>query len=127
MHFVYAKLGSDFFCHALCIARQHDGFLDAGFFQGRNGLFGIRFFNVGDDNVSGISMIDRDMNDGSDAVTVCIRNAELFHQFRVADGYRGAVYYGGQSVAADFFNICYAISVNFFSICFLQTLADGVG
>ena len=67
----------------------------------------------------GVSVIDRDMDDGADAVTVITGNAEPFHQFIVSNGCRAAVHTGGEAVAADFFDICYTVSVNFLSVCLL--------
>lgn len=64
----------------------------------------------------GVSVIDGDMNNGSDAVAFFAGDAELFHQFQIPCGHRVSVYSGGESVTADFLDIRYAAPVNFLSV-----------
>ena len=77
--------------------------------------------------MTGIFSINCHMNDGSYAVAVRIRNAQLFHQLTVSRCNCLSIDLGNDAVTADFFEVRYTASVDFFSIGFLQTLTDGVG
>ena len=60
------------------------------------------------------------------AVAIVILHAQLIHQLAVACSNRMPINRGGNAVTAEFFNICHAAAVDFLSVGFLQTLADGV-
>ena len=101
--------------------------MDAGLFQGRDGLLGVRLDDVGDDDVSGILAVNGHVDDGADAVAVDVRDAQAVHQLAVARGDRDAVNLCGDAVAADFLDVADAAAVDLFAVGALQALADRVG
>ena len=124
---VDAKFRSDLVGYRFGVAGQHHRLVDAGLFQGRDGLLGVRLDDVGDDDVSGILAVNGHVDDGADAVAVDVRDAQAVHQLAVARGDRDAVNLCGDAVAADFLDVADAAAVDLFAVGALQALADRVG
>ena len=75
----------------------------------------------------GIFSIYSHMDDGSCSMAINIRDADVLHQLIISCRYFFAVYRGNHAVPADLLNICHPGTVKFFSIGFLQALADRMG
>ena len=74
--------------------------------------------------MSGILAVYSNMDDGADAVAVDIINAKALHQFCISGSDIFTVYLCCYTVSADLFDVRDTASVDQFSICSLQTLAD---
>ena len=109
------------------IAGQHNRLAYAGAAKLLDGFLRVRFYDIGDNDMSGVGTVHRHVDDRADTVAVLIRNSELLHQFTVACGNRDAVHFCQDAVAADFFDVGHAAAVDFFAVGPLQALADRVG
>ena len=77
--------------------------------------------------MSGINIVYCDMNDCSDAVAVDMRHIHAMHQLVVSDVNLLAVNISRNALTRDFFDIAYAGSIDFFTVCCLQALSDRMG
>ena len=84
----------------------------------------MRFDHITDQDMSGILAVYSNMDDGADAVAVDIINAKALHQFCISGSDIFTVYLCCYTVSADLFDVRDTASVDQFSICSLQTLAD---
>ena len=76
--------------------------------------------------MSSIFSIDCHVNDCSNAMAIIIIHTYLFHKFAVSSSHLMAVYFGNNSMSADFLYIRNSTTVYLFPIGFLQTLTDWV-
>ena len=75
----------------------------------------------------GICSVNRHMDDGSCRMAANIRNADVIHQLIVSCRYSFSIDGGNHAIPADLLNIRHTGTVQFFSIGFLQALADRMG
>ena len=126
MNFIYIDVLGDLFCGSFIVARQHDGFPDAGLFQSGDRLFRMLFQFIRNDDVSGVLTVDRHMDDGADAVAVQERDAQARHEAVVAGGDLVSVHHRGDAVAADLLHVRDQGRVEFFAVSCQDALRNGV-
>ena len=107
--------------------RAQNGLADSGFLQFSDCLFCMRFDDIGYQDMSCIFAVNGHMHNSSYMMAILISNAKSVHLFGITGSYTYAVNFGNHTITTDFFNISNTISVDWFSVCFLQALADRMG
>ena len=128
MHFVEAQCLGNIFGHLLSVARQHHGLADTRLVQLVDGLLGIGFHAVVDDNVAGIDAVDGDVDDGAHQFAGMFCDAESLHHLVVAHAYLATIDLGLDAMSGNFLDLFQTASVVVgFRIGIAQSLSDGVG
>ena len=76
--------------------------------------------------MSGVFPVNRHVNDGAYAVARNRLNAKTIHELVVTSCHLMTVHRCDDTVAAEFLNVSHPATVDFHTVGFLQTLADGV-
>ena len=127
MYLVHAQLRRHRVRHLFGVAGEHDGLFHAGLMQRLDGLLRVGLHHVGDNDVSGVLPVHRHVDDGTHAVTVVIRDAQLLHKLAVARRHRMTVHHRRDAVAAELLNVRHTAAVDGLAVGALEALADGMG
>ena len=99
MDLVQPQLGGHRLAHRLGIAGEHYRLADPCRLEGGNGLLGVRFYLVGDDDVAQIDPVGGHMDGGAHVVAGVPGNADLLHQLVIAGADDLAVHHGPDAPA----------------------------
>ena len=93
-----------------------------------DGLLGIGFHAVVDDDVTGIDAVDGDVDDGAHQFAGVFPDAEGLHHLVVAHAYLATIDLGLDAMSGNFLDLFQTASVVVgFRIGIAQSLSDGVG
>ena len=127
MYLVHAQLRRHRVGHLFGVAGKHDGLFHAGLMQRLDGLLRVGLHHVGDNDVSGVLPVHRHVDDGTHAVTVVIRDAQMLHELAVARRHWMTVHHRRDAVAAELLNVRHTAAVDGLAVGALEALTDGMG
>src|SRR5699024_8795381 len=119
--------GGNLFADFSTVTGEHNRFFHSGCLQRSNSIFGMRFYKVGNHDMSRIVSADCHMDDGSCATAGLIGDSQMIHKLIITGGYRPAVYHCSHAVSADLLDLGNSGAVEFFSVSLLYAFAYRVG
>ena len=126
MVFIQPQLGGNGLCHRLRVAGQHDRLADTGLFQALDGSGTVGFDHISDEQITCVSALHGNMDDGTRLGDLGNCQAQLCHQAGVAGGDGFAVHLCGHAVAAQLLHIGHTAGVNVLAVSVLDAQGDGV-
>ena len=126
MELVDAQLCGHRAGHLGTVAGEHDRFAHACSVKALNGLGGIFFHHVGDDDVAGVISVDGDMQDRARELAIVVGGAVCAHELVVAHQHHMLVDHGRHAMARLFANVMDAFLVDLAGIRFFDRQRDGM-
>ena len=112
--------------HFGAVAGKHDRFAHACSMKPFDGLCGIFFHHVGDDDVADVISVDRNVQDRARKLAIMVIRAVCVHEFVVADQHHVLVDHGCHAVARFLAHVMDAFLIDLAGIGLLDRKRDGV-
>ena len=112
--------------HLGAVAGEHDRFAHACSMKPLDGLGGIVFHHVGDDDVPGVASVDGNVQDRARKLAIMVVRAVGVHELIVTDKHHMLVDHGSHAMAGFFANVMDAFLVDFAGIRFFDRQRDGM-
>ena len=123
---VHTELASHSFGNFLAVARQHDRSLHAGSMQVVDGLLGIVFHHVCNDDVAEILAVDRNVQDGADELAIVVELAVFRHELIAADEHLMRVDSRRHALARNLLDVLDLVAIDHAGIAVHHRKRDGM-